>query len=275
LRRKQKKRAGSILTLGIRSQGQRQIRRQKMTRRSREVGIIKSFVLGAVLAAALAVPAQAGDNKLALSATTVFTTDYMFRSISASAQDPAVQPEFDLTYGIFYAGIWGSNTDFGDGVEIDYYVGITPKWKDITFNIAGLYYTYPGADEIDYFELKTGASWTGGNWTLGVTNYWSPDNFGLGTESDAIEGSVGYAFSGKLLNFFSPSISGLVGYQAYEDIVPDYTYWNAGLTLGFMEHWSADVRYFDTDYSEAECFIQSGGFGNCDARVVGTIKAVY
>ena len=250
-----------------------------MTRRSREVGIVKSFVLGAALAAALAVPAQAGDNKLALSATTVFTTDYMFRSISNSGNGPAVQPEFDLTYGIFYAGIWGSNVSSAinptSGIEIDYYAGITPKWQNITFNIAGLYYTYPGADEIDYFELKTGASWTGGNWTLGVTNYWSPDNFGLGTESDAIEGSVGYAFSGKLLNFFSPSISGLVGYQAYEDIVPDYTYWNAGLTLGFMEHWSADVRYFDTDYSEAECFIQSGGFGNCDARVVGTIKAVY
>ncbi len=27
----------------------------------------------------------------------------------------------------------------------------------------------------------------------------------------------------------------------------DYTYWNAGLTLGFMENWSADIRYWDTD----------------------------
>ena len=35
-----------------------------MTRR-REVGLIKSFVLGAALAE-FAVPAQAGDNKLAL-----------------------------------------------------------------------------------------------------------------------------------------------------------------------------------------------------------------
>ena len=48
-----------------------------------------------------------------LSATTVFTTDYIFRGISNTDKDPAVQPEFDLTYGMFYAGIWGSNTDFG------------------------------------------------------------------------------------------------------------------------------------------------------------------
>ena len=30
----------------------------------------------------------------------------------------------------------------------------------------------------------------------------------------------------------------------------DYMYWNAGLTLGFMERWSADVRYYDTTYNE-------------------------
>ncbi len=52
---------------------------------------------------------------------------------------------------------------FGDGIEIDYYVGITPKWKNFTFNIGGLDYTYPGANcELDYFELKTGATWAGG-----------------------------------------------------------------------------------------------------------------
>ena len=60
---------------------------------------------------------------------------------------------------------------------------------------------------------------------------------------------------GKLFNFFSPSISGLVGFQSFEDKrLTDYTYWNAGLTLGFMEHWSADVRYWDTIYNDAECF---------------------
>ncbi len=55
---------------------------------------------------------------------------------------------------------------------------------------------------------------------------------------------VGYAFAGKLFNFFSPTISGVVGYQwVRRDSPTDYTYWNAGLTLGFMDHWSADVRY--------------------------------
>jgi uncharacterized protein (TIGR02001 family) len=258
-----------------------------MTRRSREVGIIKSFVLGAALAAALAVPAQAGDNKLSLSGSALFTTDYMFRSISNTRERPAVQPEFDLTYGMFYAYIWGSNVDFGAinsnelaTIEIDYGAGITPKWGPVTFNIAGLYYTYPGAceskcglGEFDYFELRTGAS-VGTTWTLSINNWWSPDTFGENGNANATELGAGYNFKGKLWNFFTPSISGLVGYQ-WEEVLPSYTYWNAGLTLAFMEHWSADIRYYDTDLGTNGCVGFSGFADNCDARAVGTIKATF
>jgi uncharacterized protein (TIGR02001 family) len=247
-----------------------------MARGSREVGIIKSIVLGAAFAACLALPAHAGENKLTLSATTAFVTDYMFRGYTSSSNEPAAQPEFDLTYGMFYAGMWGSNTESGDGIEIDYYAGITPKWNNITFNIAGLYYTYPGFnDELDYFELKTGASWTGGQWTVAVNNYWSPDYFQLGGSSDAIEGQVGYAFSGKIFNFFSPTISGGVGFQGFDTFYEDYSYWNAGLTLGFMDHWSVDARYWDTTLSDTDCIPLSGAGNGCDARVVGTLKAVF
>lgn len=243
--------------------------------RRREVGIFKLCILSAALAVGLAFPAQA-QNKLTLTGSATITTDYMFRSISNTDQEPAVQPEFDLTYGMFYAYIWGSNTAFGDNIELDYGIGITPKWKDITFNIAGLAYTYPGANsEIDYFELKTGATWASGAWSVGVTNYWSPDNFQTFGDSDAIEGTVGYTFANKWWNFFSPSVSGTVGFQSYEKVAHDYTYWNAGLTLGFLDHWSADIRYYDTNYNDTECFIQSGGPHNCDARAVGTIKATF
>jgi uncharacterized protein (TIGR02001 family) len=247
-----------------------------MARGSREVGTLKLGILSAALVVGLAFPAQADDKKLTLTGSASFTTDYMFRSISNTDQEPAVQPEFDLTYGMFYAYIWGSNTAFGDNIEIDYGIGITPKWKNITFNIAGLEYTYPGANsEIDYFELKTGATWASGAWSLAVNNYWSPDNFQTFGDSDAIEGTVGYAFSGKLWNFFTPSVSGTFGFQSYDKVASDYTYWNAGLTLGFLDHWSADIRYYDTDYSQGECLIQSGGRENCDARAVGTIKATF
>ncbi len=84
-----------------------------MTRRSREVGIIKACVMSAALVAALAFPAQAQDKKLTLGGTAALTTDYIFRGVSNTDENPAVQASFDAGYGIFYAGIWGSNTDFG------------------------------------------------------------------------------------------------------------------------------------------------------------------
>ena len=71
-------------------------------------------------------------------------------------------------------------------------------------------------------------------------------------ESNAIEGSVAYAFQGKLFNFFSPTVSGTLGFQSYEEVASDYTYWNAGLTLGFMNNFSIDARYCDTDYSRTD-----------------------
>jgi len=262
-----------------------------MTRRSREVGIIKTCVLGAACATALGAPALA-DNKLELSATATLTTDYVFRGISQTLNDPAIQGSFDATYGIFYLGAWASNVDFGAApgprgvikpladLEIDYYAGITPSWKGITFDIAALYYTYPSAcdaclgGEFDYFELKTGASYTfKEKLTVGITNYWSPEFSGETGEGDALELSAEYAFAGKLFNFFSPSISGLVGWQWVEDNAgwDPYTYWNVGLTLGFLENWSIDVRYWDTDLSGGD--VSAGSIS--EARAVGTLSASF
>ena len=250
-----------------------------MARGSFFAGMMKSGALAAALLAGLAAPAYAAEApKLTLSGSATMTTDYMFRSITNTNQQPAVQPEFDLTYGIFWAYIWGSNTAYGENIELDYGAGISPKWKDITFTFGFLYYTYPGTDfdDLSYYEVKGGASWTSGAWTLAINNYWSPDFFQAFGQSDAIDGTLSYAFpKWKLWNFFTPSVSGTVGFQSYEQNADDYTYWNAGLTLTFLEHWSADIRYYDTDYNSDQCLAQSGGRNNCNARAVGYIKAKF
>ena len=270
--------------------------------RIREVGMIKAGILGAALLGAAALPAYAADlygaapvveaaepsHKLALSANVALTTDYVFRGISQTLNDPALQGGFDLTYNIFYAGIWASNVDFGAGtdlagnpqnladLEIDYYAGIRPKWKGITFDIAGLYYTYPSAfdpgGEFDYFELKTGMAYTfNEKLTLALTNYWSPDNFLETGDNDVLEFGAAYAFANKIW-MFTPTVSGVYGHQWGDANAGgfDYNYWNAGLTLGFYDKpaFSIDVRYWDTD-ADVIC----SKF--CDERVVGTLKAVF
>jgi len=233
-------------------------------------GIFKSAVLGAALVGGFALSAQA--QELELSATTSFTTDYVFRGVSQTDSNAAVQGSLDATYGIFYLGMWGSNVDFADSIEIDYYGGITPTWAGIDFDIGVVWYTYPGEDG-DIVEIKTGGSYTfGESVTLGVTNYWGTDS-----DYDVLEVGGEYAFANKWFNFFDPSVSGVVGFQWADAAGADYTYWNVGLTLGFMENWAADVRYWDSDMSDTGCGAYSGGGWRdaCDGRVVGTLSASF
>ena len=67
-------------------------------------------------------------------------------------EGPAIQGGFDATCGIFYAGVWASNLDFGGdasgdiaNIEIDLYAGIKPKTGRITWDLGVIYYTYPNA----------------------------------------------------------------------------------------------------------------------------------
>ncbi len=57
------------------------------------------------------------------SASAALTTDYIWRGVSQTNNDPAIQGSFDLSHesGI-YAGVWGSNVEFGDqdtSMELD------------------------------------------------------------------------------------------------------------------------------------------------------------
>lgn len=230
-------------------------------------GIFKSAVLGAALVGGLALPAQA--DELELSASTALTTDYVFRGLSQTGQEPAIQGSLDAAYGIFYLGAWGSNISFAESLELDFYGGIASEWNGIGYDIGAIWYTYPGENGLDYVEIKTGVSYGfTDNFTAGVTNYWSPD-----LEADALEVGAEYTF-GTLMNFFDPSVSGLIGWQWF-DGGTDYTYWNVGLTLGFMENWAVDVRYWDTDFSENGCANFGLGREDCSGRVVGTLSASF
>ncbi|MGH8501359.1 MAG: TorF family putative porin [Gammaproteobacteria bacterium] len=61
------------------------------------------------------------------SSTLYFTTDYVFRGVSFTDEDPAVQGSFDYAHPSgAYVGAWASNWDgFGteSEFEIDYYGG--------------------------------------------------------------------------------------------------------------------------------------------------------
>lgn len=208
--------------------------------------------------------APSEPRKLEVSASLTGTSDYVFRGISQNLEDPAVQGALDMSYGIFYAGIWGSNIDFGPGsdanVELNLYSGIKPMWGPVTFDLGVIYYAYPSANdagaELDYVELKAGYSmespWIKGL-TSGTTVFWSPDYTGETGDVFTLESAASYAL--PQVGIFSPSISGVWG-TVYGDrndgfIVGSnaddkYQYWSAGLELA-VENIAFDFRYWDTD----------------------------
>lgn len=202
------------------------------------------------------------------------TSDYVFRGISQTDNDPTIQGSINVGYGIFYAGVWASGLDFEPGgvydgeIEVDVYGGIKPTWGPLTFDLGVIYYAYPGngillagTPDPEYVELKAGVSGSPfENATLGATVYYSDDYFGETDEVWTIEGTAAYTF--KSIGPFTPTVSGLVGYQDGDDPayfafngIDNYWYWNAGLSLA-VEKITFDFRYWDTDVpsTAAVCF---------------------
>jgi uncharacterized protein (TIGR02001 family) len=248
-----------------------------MIKRGRAIKTLTASILGGAMLAAVSAPASAegwGSGPPALSANVALTTDYVFRGISQTGNDPALQGGFDASWGWWYGGVWGSNVDFGAAdpynadLEIDLYTGIKPTWKNITFDLGAIFYTYPGVgdDGLDIVEGKAGVSTT--LWEslgVGFTGYFADRGY------QAYEFYGGYSFAQKWW-MFAPSVSALIGFVETDGsyVAADYTYWNAGLTLGFWDkpNLSFDVRYWDTD--------NGTGCGQlCDARAVGTLKAAF
>jgi uncharacterized protein (TIGR02001 family) len=194
------------------------------------------------------------------STTMTGTSDYIFRGLSLNNEDPTYQQSIDASYGIFYAGVWGSQVaDDYEPVELDFYVGFKPVVGPVTFDLGVVYYAYFWADDpgsLDYWELKLGAEFSPiTNLTLKPVFWYVPDQ----SNSDAvytIEGTAAYEF--HAVGIFTPTISGLVGYTEadsdgtfFGDAVPtdDYTYWNAGLALS-VEKFTFDFRYWDTNIQD-------------------------
>jgi len=209
------------------------------------------------------------------------TTDYVFRGISQTSEDPAAQGSVDVTYGILYAGIWASNVDFDDAppanAEVDFYAGIKPTmgagplWGPVTFDFGVIYYAYPGADdngaELDYVEAKAGYSmvspWIKGL-TSGTTVYWTSDYTLETGEVFTVESAASYAL--PAVGIVSPTLSGAYG-TVYGDVgegftvggglEDEYSYWNVGLSLA-VEKFTFDFRYWDSDID-----VETPGLGAC------------
>ena len=229
---------------------------------------LKLSLLAAVATLAIGGVAHAEDAapfKLAFNVGA--NTDYVFRGISQTDEDPSVFGGVDAAIGsIGYAGVWVSNVDFGNGTdaEFDLYGGIKPVVGAVSLDLGVIYYGYadqPKGSHEDYWEFKAAASIPAGPATLGAAVFYSPEFFGK--TGDATY----YEVNGALpLGDSKFTVSGALGYQQLKGPA-DYTTWNVGIGYAINDHIGIDVRYHDTDEHK---------FGSIyDSRVVAGIKVTW
>ncbi len=196
------------------------------------------------------------------------TSDYVFRGVSQTEEDPALSAGVDVTRGSLYAGAWASNVSFpGDddtNAEIDLYGGFRPEvagWA-LDLGVVGYFYTnQPNGADYSYGEVKVAASRAVGPATIGAALYYSPDFFGASEdEATYVEANAAFSPADRW------TVSGAVGRQFVSSDF-DYATWNAGVAFALTENLAVDVRYHDTDEHD---------FGDIyGARAVASIKAVF
>ena len=176
----------------------------------------KKLIHALVFGSLVAVPtfARAADESPhKLSANVGMYSNYVFRGISQTGGDPAVQGGLDYTHSSgLYLGTWGSNVGWiedyqgykSGNVEIDVYGGYRGSFGStgLTYDLGAIQYIYPGkrggAVDADTTEIYAGLGW---KWfTAKYSYYVSNEVFGFanadGSDYFDISASVPIAETG-------------------------------------------------------------------------------
>jgi len=212
--------------------------------------------------------AVAEERQFGYAMTMTAASDYMFRGISYTDNDPTVNIYNEVSYGIAYLAFWTSTIDYYPygNWEQDVYIGFRPVTGPVSWDVSANYYMYGNKDkgqfgstsDIAYAEFKIGASIAPvDNLTLGALVWLTPDQGYAATENISYEATASYKL--QQVGVFSPTLSGLVGRSnsGTNEYYPDgywvghqsYTYWNAGLKLD-VEKFFMDFRYWDTTIND-------------------------
>ncbi len=174
-------------------------------------------ISAAVLSAGMlfvAASANAADEAVTTAGGVAFTSDYLFRGISQSSNNAAVQGTLTVNHesGLYFTA-WGSSIANGSGgLELDTLIGFAGKSGEVGYDVGVMRYNYPGMNEgnygfePDYNEVYGSVSFNGAKFGL---NY-SPDYF---AESDAFV----YVYGAYSTELSGVGLSASVGLNMFDD----------------------------------------------------------
>jgi len=230
---------------------------------------------------AVAALATAGHAQAQLSSTVTLVSDYEFRGVSLSDEDPALQASLDYGFANGLAiGAWASTLDYGDDYdgrfELDFYASYGREISETVSWSAGLTaYTYPDSSgsaarlQIEpyvegYLDITVGS--------FNAAQWYTDDYSGLGMAAQYTE----LNYTRELPRSFS--VAAHVGYSwgdYWEDDsmgggeLVDYS---LGLQYG-AGHFTLGGKISGTDAS-GDLKVRSGPFAN-DTRLVVSIETTF
>lgn len=190
-------------------------------------------------------PAEAASSNLSWNLS--LTSDYVFRGITQTNFDPALQGGLDYAFGDsgWYVGGWASNVDFADSdgpdIEFDAYVGWSHDLaEDWNLDLHAVRYTYLGERDvygnIDYNEYFAKFSYKGQyDFTVAYANNYANADFSSLYYQVAGSWDVGNDFA----------VNAGVGHTNFSDHVGGYTDWNLGVSRQFGPV-NIGLNYYDT-----------------------------
>ncbi|MEP7312837.1 MAG: TorF family putative porin [Pseudomonadota bacterium] len=224
--------------------------------------MIKSrvYLAGALLAAA-------GAANAGVSVTPTVVSDYDFRGISQTAEDPAFQLGLNYAHDSgFYAGLWGSNVDFGlsdPDIELDAFVGFAggDATESFGYDLGAIYYTYVSASDLNFVELYAGIS---KGWFAG--KFWfSPDFGNVGETAYYVEGNGTFPIGESGFSFVAHA--GYSGGDYWDTFYGDgYFDWSAGFTKSFG-NFAVALKFID-----GSDLPSSGPVFSTDSKVFASIS---
>ena len=208
---------------------------------------------------ALALASMPGFALAGVSGTAALTSDYVFRGVSQTNGDPALQVGVEGAFDSgWYVGAWGSNISWlsdlstpaapiSSSLELDVYGGYRGKFGDtVTFDAGAIGYWYPGDFPSGFNEADTAELYFGIGVGMFSAKYFYAvtDLFGY-TDSDGssyLDLSANWGFADSWTLNLHAGRQWIESNESYE-----YSDWKLGVTKGFANGWSLAFAYFDTN----------------------------
>ena len=254
---------------------------------------MKTLVLTAIAGLMIAGSASAADLSMPVKAVAAppppvwdlafgvsGTSDYLFRGISQTNNNPAIQGYVELQlFDWVYLNVAGSNQNWvsttlqnsgylnaNSSVEVDFSGGLRHTWNDFSLDVGAVYYTYPGSSssfdpvtmtqtgkgstDFNFWEIYAKPSYVVAPWlTLGLNLFWSSDFSATNTDGTALSATAKVplpAFGPK--GDFGWYVSGEFGHQWLSSSAYQYeTTNNLGQTyiqtISGYNWWNAGVAF--------------------------------